>query len=64
MPRRSLLRPLLRWSSLLGCAVLLAALGARGMHQKNFVLFLVAFAYVITHVARAHVPTVDLGAPY
>jgi len=29
-----------------------------------FVLFLVAFAYVITHVARAHVPTADLGAPY
>ena len=29
-----------------------------------FVLFLVAFAYVITHVARAYVPTADLGAPY
>ena len=28
------------------------------------VLFTFAFAYVITHVARAHVPAADLGAPY
>jgi hypothetical protein len=28
------------------------------------VLFTVAFAYVITHVARPFVPTADLGAPY
>ena len=29
-----------------------------------FILFLFAFAYVITHVARPYVPTADLGAPY
>jgi hypothetical protein len=28
------------------------------------VLFLVAFSYVITHAARAHVPAANLGAPY
>jgi MYXO-CTERM domain-containing protein len=29
-----------------------------------FVLFTTSIAYVITHAARAHVPTADLGAPY
>jgi uncharacterized protein len=28
------------------------------------VLYPLAFSYVITHAARAHVPTADLGAPY
>jgi hypothetical protein len=36
------MRALLRWISLLGCAALLAFLGAAGMHQKNFTLFLIA----------------------
>ena len=36
------MRPLLRWISLLGSAALLAAFGAAGTHQKNFVLFLAA----------------------
>lgn len=42
MSRRSPLRPLLRWISLVGCAVLLGAVGAAGTHQKNFALFLAA----------------------
>ena len=29
-----------------------------------FALFTTSIAYVITHVARAHVPAADLGAPY
>lgn len=50
MFRRSPLRPLLRWISLLGCAALLGALGAAGTHQKNFTLFLAAIlgAAVVT----------------
>jgi hypothetical protein len=38
--RRRLLRPLLRWTSLVGCAALLAVLGSAGTHQRNFTLFL------------------------
>ena len=30
----------------------------------SFALFTTSIAYVITHVARAHVPAADLGAPY
>ena len=40
MNRRSPLRPLLRWTSLLVAGVLLAWLGAARMHQQSFVLFL------------------------
>ena len=29
-----------------------------------FALFTTSITYVITHVARAHVPAADLGAPY
>lgn len=36
------MRALLRWTSLLGCAALLAVLGAGGTHQRNFTLFLIA----------------------
>ena len=32
--------------------------------MASFVLFTFAYSYVITHMARAHVPTADLGAPY
>jgi hypothetical protein len=38
--RRRPLRQLLRWTSLVGCAALLAFLGAAGTHQRNFTLFL------------------------
>ena len=34
------MRPLLRWTSLIGTAVLLAVLGGSGTHQRNFPLFL------------------------
>jgi uncharacterized membrane protein YeaQ/YmgE (transglycosylase-associated protein family) len=52
------MRALLRWISVLGCAVLLAFLGAAGTHQKNFTLFLVAVlgaavATVVVFVATA-----------
>ncbi len=30
----------------------------------SFVLFTFAYSYGITHMARAHVPTADIGAPY
>jgi len=36
------LRPLLRWTSLVGSAVLLGTLGVANMHQQNFPLFLTA----------------------
>jgi uncharacterized membrane protein YeaQ/YmgE (transglycosylase-associated protein family) len=41
---------LLRWISLLGNAALLGALGAAGLHQKSFTLFLTAIlgAVVVT----------------
>ena len=39
-PRRWPLRPLLRWTSLLGGVALLAVLGAARTHQQNFPLFL------------------------
>jgi hypothetical protein len=35
-------RPLLRWTSLIGSAALLAVLGAGNTHQRNFPLFLTA----------------------
>jgi hypothetical protein len=36
------LRPLLRWISLAGSAVVLGALGVANMHQQNFPFFLTA----------------------
>lgn len=42
MPRESLLRPLLRWISLLASAALLGTLGAARTHLHNFPLFLTA----------------------
>jgi hypothetical protein len=49
----SLLRPLLRWTSLVATALVLAALGAWRLHQGRFVLFLgvvVALAVVVVAV--------------
>lgn len=42
MPQESLLRPLLRWISLLASAALLGALGVARTHLHNFPLFLAA----------------------
>jgi uncharacterized protein len=39
-------------------------LAAGALLAAAFVLFTLAFAYVITHAARAYVPAADLGAPY
>jgi hypothetical protein len=56
------MRALLRWISLLGCAALLAFLGAAGTHQRNFSLFLAAViaaavvtvvVFVVTAVTRS-----------
>jgi uncharacterized membrane protein YeaQ/YmgE (transglycosylase-associated protein family) len=57
------MRALLRWISLLGCAALLAFLGAAGMHQKNFTLFLAAVlgAAVVTVVVFVVTATSDSG---
>jgi hypothetical protein len=58
VPRPSLLRPLLRWISLLAAAIVLAALGASRFHQHRFVLFLgivlaLAVGVVTVYVATA-----------
>jgi dienelactone hydrolase len=41
-----------------------ALIGAGSVLVAYTVLYLVAFSYVITHAARAHVPAANLGAPY
>jgi uncharacterized protein len=41
-----------------------ALLGIAGLLVAGFVLFPIAIAYVVTHVAPASVPAADLGAPY
>ena len=41
MSRRSPLRALLRWISLIATVIVLGALGAKRVHLHNFVLFLV-----------------------
>jgi predicted lysophospholipase L1 biosynthesis ABC-type transport system permease subunit len=56
------LRPLLRWTSLVAVAVVLAVLGARRTHLHNFVLFLVivlglAVAIVAVFLATAREDT-------
>ena len=58
MPRPPLLRPLLRWISLLAAAIVLAALGASRFHQHRFALFLgivlaLAVGVVAVYVATA-----------
>ena len=61
MPPGWPLRPLLRWTSLVGSAVLLGTLGVANMHQQNFILFLTAVlglcvltvaVFVLTEPAR------------
>jgi Na+/H+ antiporter NhaD/arsenite permease-like protein len=52
------MRALLRWSSLIGAAAVLATLGAARTHQHNFPLFLgvvlgVAIVTVVVFVATA-----------
>jgi hypothetical protein len=54
----SILRPLLRWISLVAAALVLAALGAWRFHQSRFVLFLgivmaLAVVVVAVYVATA-----------
>jgi sulfite exporter TauE/SafE len=55
----SLLRPLLRWISLVAAGLVLAALGASRLHQGRFVLFLgivmaLAVVVVAMYVATAN----------
>jgi uncharacterized membrane protein YeaQ/YmgE (transglycosylase-associated protein family) len=57
------MRALLRWISLLGCAALLALLGAAGMHQKNFTLFLVSVLGAAVVTVVVYVATSSGGAP-
>ena len=57
MPRGSPLRPLLRWTSLVGGAALLAVLGAAGTHQRNFPLFLTAVLAVSVLTVVVYVAT-------
>ena len=59
MPRRSPLRPLLRWISLVGSAALLAVLGAAGTHQRNFPLFLTAVLGLSVLTVAIFVATAD-----
>ncbi len=58
MPRGLRLRPLLRWTSLVAGAAVLAVLGVRRAHLHNFVLFLaivlgLAVAIVAVFIATA-----------
>jgi hypothetical protein len=48
---------LLRWISLLADAALLSALGAAGMHQKSFALFLMAVLVASTSTLAVFVAT-------
>jgi hypothetical protein len=50
-------RPLLRWISLLGCAAVLAVLGAANLHQRNFPLFLAAVVGVCAAAVAVFVAT-------
>lgn len=59
MAPSSLLRPLLRWISLVADVALLWALGAAGMHQRNFVLFLAAVMVAAATTAAVFVATAD-----
>lgn len=57
MPRESLLRPLLRWISLLASAALLGALGVARTHLHNFPLFLAAVLGLAVLVVLVFVAT-------
>jgi hypothetical protein len=57
--RSSLLRPLLRWISLVAAALVLAALGAGRFHQGRFVLFLGIVMALAVVVVAVYVATAD-----
>jgi hypothetical protein len=57
----SLLRPLLRWISLVAAALVLAALGACRFHQSRFVLFLGVVMALAVVVVAVYVATGDGG---
>ena len=57
------MRALLRWISLLGCAALLAALGAAGTHQRHFTLFLAAVLGAAVVTVLVFVVTATRDAP-
>jgi hypothetical protein len=59
--RSSLLRPLLRWSSLVAAALVLAALGAARFHQGRFVLFLGVVMALAVVVVAVYVATANGG---
>jgi len=61
VPPESPLRPLLRWTSLAGSAVLLGALGVANMHQQNFPLFLTAVLGVCALTVAVFVLTEPRG---
>ncbi|HET9855403.1 MAG TPA: hypothetical protein VFR53_10115 [Methylomirabilota bacterium] len=51
------MRPLLRWTSLVGSAALLAVLGAANTHQRNFPVFLTAVLAVSVLTVAIYVAT-------
>jgi len=61
--RRSPLRPLLRWTSLIGSAVLLGVLGAARTHQQNFPLFLTVVVGLSVLAVAVFVLTAAPDAP-
>lgn len=58
------LRPLLRWTSLLAGAAVLAVLGGARMHQQDFVLFLAVVVALAAGIVAVFVATGgDAGSP-
>jgi uncharacterized membrane protein YfhO len=57
VPRSSLLRPLLRWTSLVAALVVLAYLGVARLHLHNFVLFLAIVLGLAVAIAAVFVAT-------
>ena len=57
------MRPLLRWTSLLGSVGLLAVLGAARTHQQNFALFLTAVIGLSVLAVVVFVLTAPPAAP-
>ncbi|HEY7647649.1 MAG TPA: hypothetical protein VID04_01490 [Methylomirabilota bacterium] len=61
--RRWPLRPLLRWTSLIGSAALLAYLGSTNTHQRDFTLFLVSVLGLAALAVTVFVLTAPRGGP-